>query len=244
MSDIPLYEDSLPGGAHWSLTLRRGMVLRLTDTEGGANVGMLFYNPINPLERYNAPDTLKCQQTFRLTAGNCLYSDMGRIFCSVIEDTFGSHDTVGGTTDAGMIEARYGKRTYQEFLNDWYQNGRTSFLIEAGKYGLGKRDLAMNVNWFSRLVTDDEGKLMFDAAAAIPGAHVDLRFEMDTLILFHTCPHPMNPANEYPRKGITYAVRQGEPVADDDLCRVSHPENGRGFVNTERYNAGLPAGAL
>ena len=67
-----LYEDDIPGGAHWSFTLRRGTVLRLIDLEGGANVGMLFYNPGNPLERYNAPDTLKCQHTFKLTAGHCL----------------------------------------------------------------------------------------------------------------------------------------------------------------------------
>jgi len=82
-------EDTLPGAKHWSMMLPRNSRLRLTDVEGGANVGMLFFNPINLLERYNAPDTLKCQHTFKLTKGHCLYSDMGRIFCSIVADDFG-----------------------------------------------------------------------------------------------------------------------------------------------------------
>ena len=88
-SETALYDEELAGGTHWSFVLRRGTVLRLIDVAGGANVGMLFYNPANPLERYNMPDTLKCQHTFKLTRGHCLYSDMGRIFCSIVEDTVG-----------------------------------------------------------------------------------------------------------------------------------------------------------
>ena len=84
-----LHQEEIPGGKHWSFTVGRGTLLRLVDLEGGANVGMLFYNPANLLERYNAPDTLKGQHTFRLTAGHCLYSDMGRIFCSIVEDSAG-----------------------------------------------------------------------------------------------------------------------------------------------------------
>ena len=93
-----LYETLIEGGKHWSLTVRGGTRLRLIDRQGGANVGMLFYNPQNTLERYNAPDTLKCQHTFKLTKGHCLYSDMGRIFCSIVEDTLGWHDTACGTS--------------------------------------------------------------------------------------------------------------------------------------------------
>ena len=79
-----LYEDRIVGGAHRSLLMRQGTSLRLIDLEGGANLGMLFYNPIEKLERYNAPDTLKCQHTFKLTRGHCLYSDMGRIFSPLL----------------------------------------------------------------------------------------------------------------------------------------------------------------
>src|SRR5580704_7867088 len=112
------YETTLPGGKHWSFLARRGSGLRLIDQEGGANVGMLLYNPQNPLERYNAPDTLKCQQTFKLTTGNCLYSDMGRIFCSIVDDTVGWHDTVCGNTTLAIVEKRWGNRSYQEARND------------------------------------------------------------------------------------------------------------------------------
>src|ERR1700722_8773957 len=80
------YETIVEGGKHWSFN-GGGTLLRLTDMEGGANAGMLFYNPQNTLERYNAPDTLKCQHTFKLTKGHCLYSDMGRIFCSITDDS-------------------------------------------------------------------------------------------------------------------------------------------------------------
>ena len=79
MTQASAYTTTLSPACHWSFRIRRGMQLRLTDLEGNANVGMLLYNPENLLERYNAPDTLKAQHTFKLTRGNCLYSDMGQI---------------------------------------------------------------------------------------------------------------------------------------------------------------------
>ena len=103
-----LYEDVLPGGSHWSFVVRRGVELTLTDLEGGGNAAMLAYNPAMPLERLNLPDTLKCQHTFRLTRGHCLYSDMGRVFCSVTADDVGWHDAAGGTCNAALVESRWG----------------------------------------------------------------------------------------------------------------------------------------
>ena len=144
--------DTLPGGKHWSMMVWRNSRLKLTDIEGGANVGMLFYNPLNLLERYNAPDTLKCQHTFKLTHGHCLYSDMGRIFCSIVSDTSGWHDTVCGNTTKAAVASRWGAVELSGNRNDWPQNGYDSFLVEAAKYGLGRRDLAANVNWFSKVV--------------------------------------------------------------------------------------------
>ena len=229
------YETLIEGGKHWSLNLACGSLLRLTDVEGGANVGMLFYNPQNPLERYNAPDTLKCQHTFKLTKGHCLYSDMGRIFCSVVGDSSGWHDTVCGSSTRRSVADRWGETHYQTSRNDWTQNGLDAFLVEAGKYGLGRRDLAANVNWFSKVSVADDGRMMFDPAAAKPGAVVDLRFEMDTLVLLHTCPHPLDPAAHYPRKPVGVAIGRASPVSADDYCRNFRPENGRGFANTELY---------
>jgi urea carboxylase-associated protein 2 len=235
MSDV-LYEDELPGGKHWSMVLKRGVALKLNDKEGGANVGMLFYNPVNLLERYNAPDTLKCQHTFKLTRGNCLYSDMGRIFCSIVEDSVGWHDTVCGNTTKAIVSKRWGLKSYQDHRNDWTQNGHDSFLVEGGKYGLGRRDLAANVNWFSKVSVTDGGSLAFDPVNSKAGDHVTLRFEMDTLVLLHTCPHPLNPAADYPRKPIVYQLLKAERVAEDDYCRAYRPENGRGFENNRIYH--------
>ena len=116
------YTTTIPGNAHWSLEVRRGTFLKITDLEGGANVGMLFYNPRNLLEKYNAPDTLKCQHTFKLQRGNCLYSDMGRVFASITEDYSANgesnwHDTICGNSNAEQIEKKFGKRDYQKDRN-------------------------------------------------------------------------------------------------------------------------------
>ena len=230
--------DILPGGKHWSLMLWRDSRLRLTDIEGGANVGMLFYNPINLLERYNAPDTLKCQHSFKLTKGHCLYSDMGRIFCSVVADTHGWHDTICGNTTKTLVTERWGATSYQTERNNWQQNGHDSFLVEAAKYGLGRRDLVANVNWFSKVVASDDGSLALDTAGAKAGACVELRFEMDTLVLLHTCPHPLNRSSSYPAKPIRYEILDGPPAAADDANRLSREENVRGFENNSVYRIG------
>jgi uncharacterized protein len=229
------YETLIEGGKHWSLTLRAGTCLRIVDRDGGANVGMLFFNPQNLLERYNAPDTLKCQHTFKLTKGHCLYSDMGRIFCSITEDTVGWHDTVCGNADRDLVAARWGEKRYQEHRNDWTQNGYDAFLVEGGKYGLGRRDLAANVNWFSKVTAAADGALQFDSDNSGAGRFVDLRFEMNTLVLLHTCPHPLNPSAHYPRNPVALVLSKAPAVTDDDFCRNSRPENVRGFVNTELY---------
>jgi len=232
-----LYEDRIPGGAHWSIEVCKGTSLTLIDEEGGANVGMLFYNPGNPLERYNAPDTLKCQHTFKLTRGNCLYSDMGRIFCSIVEDTVGWHDTVGGNLSNAKLKRKWQERTYQEARNDWTLSGERSFQVELAKYGLGKKDLAANLNLFSKLAVDEEGNLSFAEGNSKAGDRITLRFEMDTLVVFHTCPHPMNPAAEYPKKPVRYQLWTADPVAEDDECKNARVENQRGFQNNALYHA-------
>lgn len=234
-----LYEDQLAGGCHWSLLMRRGTTLRIADVEGGANVGMLFYNPANLLERYNAPDTLKCQHTFKLTKGNCLYSDMGRIFCSIVEDSLGWHETVCGNSTRRIVAEKWGETSFQEHRNEWQRNGHDSFLVELAKYGLGKQDLAANVNFFSKVVVDSEGVLRYAPTHSRPGDSIKLRFEMDTLVLFHTCPHPLNPAAEYPRRPILFQVRRAPVVASDDFCMNFRPENRRGFRNNAIYHMGM-----
>lgn len=235
-----VYSTTLPGNGHWSLELRRGSLMKITDLEGGANVGMLFYNPRNLLERYNAPDTLKCQHTFKLQRGNCLYSDMGRIFASIVEDHSANgqgnwHDTVCGTSNAQQVEQRWGKRDYQTDRNQWLQNGYDSFLVELAKYGLGRADMAANINWFSKVIADDQGNIHLDTANQCAGNSISLRFEMDTLVLLHTCPHPLNTAAQYPFKPVQIDLGEAEPVTADDYCKNFRPENQRGFHNNELY---------
>ncbi|WP_111642378.1 urea amidolyase associated protein UAAP1 [Marinimicrobium alkaliphilum] len=232
----PKYTTRIPGAGHWSLEMRRGSYLKLTDLEGGANAGMLFYNPRNLLERYNGPDTLKCQHTFKLHKGHCLYSDMGRIFASVTDDSFGWHDTVCGNSRADQVAQRWGARDYQKDRNDWHQNGYDAFLVELAKYGLGRADLASNINWFSKVVSDAEGNIRLDDSAAKAGASVTLRFEMDTLVLLHACPHPLSRAERYPFKPVEIELGEADPVTDDDYCLNFRPENRRGFENNRIYH--------
>ena len=234
----PLYEYTMPGGAHWSFRMRRGTALRLTDVDGGANVGMLFYNPEEKLERYNAPDTLKGQHTFKLTRGHCLYSDMGRVFASIVEDDFGWHDTVCGNLHPDTLKEKYGEHGYQQYRNGWYLSGHDSFLVEMAKYGLTERDLAANLNLFSKVASGDDGALCFDPGAAKAGNTVTLRFEMDTLVLMHTCPHPLNPAPEYPKKKVHLEMFKADPVGEDDYCLNFRPENARAFENNRLYYLG------
>lgn len=231
-----IYSDILPGAAHWSMKMKKGYALRLTDIEGGANLAMLFYNPENLLERYNAPDTLKCQHTFKLTRGNCLYSDMGRIFCSITEDSHGWHDTVCGNASKSKVAAKWGELNYQQAGNRWHQNGYDAFLVEVAKYGLGKRDLAANLNLFSKVLVDDAGTLAYDPTANRAGNMVELRFEMDTLVVMHTCPHPLNPASEYPFRPVQYEILQAPAISEDDACLNHCPENRRGFENNRIYH--------
>ncbi len=232
------YQTRIPAGGHWSLRLKRGTVIRLTDIEGGANVGMLFYNPENLLERYNAPDTLKCQHTFKITKGHCLYSDMGRIFASVIEDTSGWHDTVCGNSHQQQVAERWGKRDYQNARNEWHQNGTDAFLVELTKYGLGKNDLASNLNWFSKVSTDAQGNLGLAQEFSQPGAQLTLRIEMDTLVVMHACPHPLNASEHYPSKSVGIELGTAVPVAQDDFCLNLCDENRRGFANNALYYLG------
>lgn len=226
------YQTLLPAGSHWSLVMRSGTALTLTDIEGGANVGLLFYNPENLLERYNAPDTLKCQHTFRLTAGHCLYSDMGRIFCGIEQDSFGWHETVCGTLNAQQTAARFGVSDYQEARNLRHQNGYDSFLTELAKYGLGQRDMAACLNLFAQVRADDHGTLKLEKQGA-PGASVRLRFAMDTLVILHTCPHPLSSASDYPRQPVQIELdAQRAPLPD--IC-LQRGENQRGLRNNALY---------
>ena len=227
-------EETLRGGQSWSRRLRRHQRLRITDVEGRACVSALLYNARDPLERYNMADTLKAQYTAFLTAGRVLYSDMGRVLASIVDDSCGWHDTISGT---GGAEPRLGDGSYQKLRNDFHRNGRDNLLVALGKHGLGKRDVVANVNFFVRVGVDAAGRIGWVAGNSRPGAAVELRFEMDTLVVLSNTPHPLDPAPEYRPSPVALAILDGPPAGPDDPCRRSRPENGRGFALTEAYAA-------
>jgi uncharacterized protein YcgI (DUF1989 family) len=204
-----MFEEIIQPGASWSHVLKRGTALRITDVEGGANVGGLFYNFECPTERYNMPDTLKAQQIARLTKDFVLYSDMGRILCSITGDDVGWHDPLGGCS----------------------KPGRDSFVIELEKWGLGPRDLVANINFFSRVDVADNGEMSFHEGNSA-GSSIELRAEMNVLTILNTVPHPMATGAGKP---VLVSVFGVAPPAPTDPCRISRPENGRGFILTERY---------
>ncbi|MGD2074854.1 MAG: urea carboxylase-associated family protein [Gammaproteobacteria bacterium] len=231
---VMLWEERVPGGAHWSGVLRRGVTLRVTDLEGGANVSMLFYNQEDRLERYNMADTLKGQHTAFLSAGKVCYSDMGRVLCSLTTDTCGWHDTIGGLSSAGMVKRKYGEARYQEHRNDYYRNGYDALLNELGKYGLGRRDLVANLNLFSKVTVDHTGAMQFQPGNSRAGDFVDLRFEMPALVVLSTCQHPLDPEPRYRPRDISLRAWRSGVAGPDDPCRNACPENQRAFINTER----------
>lgn len=230
-----LWETHLPGGCHWSGIVRRGTTLRLTDVTGGANAAVLMYNREEKLERYNMADTLKTQHTFYLTRGHACHSDMGRMFCCITEDTAGWHDTVCGLSDASLIRQKYGTGRYQELRNGMYRNGLDGMLVELGKWGLGRRDVVPNINFFSKVTASASGELQFHAGHAKAGNHVDLAFAMDTLVVLSTAPHPLDPATAYCPGAVDLAVFPSAPTAMGVCTHIA--ENMRGLENTRCFYA-------
>ena len=229
-----LYEETVPGGGHTSFVLKRGQLLRLTDIEGGANVSLLLLNAHEKSERLNLPDTLKCQHTAKLTAGHCLYSDMGRILAAITADTCGWHDSMGGLLNAAEVAEKYGQGRYQELRNGFFRNGMDNLLVELGKWDLGLADLLMNLNLFSKVTVDSDGCFHFEAGNSKAGDYLELYAPMDTLVVLTALQHPLDPNPAYAPKPVQLSWQQVQSDGISVLCRTSRPENGRGFHNTER----------
>ena len=135
---------------------------------------------------------------------------------------------------ASLIARLYGETRFQEQRNERYVSGREAMLVELGKYGLGERDLVANINFFSKVVVDDDGTMGLAAGHAKAGQFVELRFEMDSLVLLHAGPHPLAAGGNWSPPAIGLQARGAPAPASDDPCRNRCPENARGFINTER----------
>ncbi len=232
-ADKVLFSERVPGGCHWSWRLPRGVALRLTALEEGANLSVVLYSALEKLERYNMPDSLKAQHTAHYTRGHVLMSDMGRSMASIISDTVGWHDPLGVLLDAGRLEEKYGQHNYQQYRNGMYRSGRDGLLIEIGKYGLTRRDLVAPVNFFSKVAVDEEGRFHFAPGNAPAGSHVDLRLDMDVIVAVSAAPHALDPRVEYAPGAVGIAAWRCGAAPADDYCRAFRPENARALHNSD-----------
>ena len=230
-----LWKEIIAGGGTWSHILKRGTSVRLIDMEGGANVSGYFLNAILPAERFNLPDTLKAQHTAKLTRGHVLMSDMGRILCSITEDSVGWHDPIAGCSNAALVAQKYGAADYQEYRNSWHQNAYDGILIELAKYGLEARDLQATVNFFSKVTVADDGSMLYEGGHSSAGGFVELRAEMDTLVILNTCQHPLDPSAVYAPRPVELVISKVPRSQAEDFCFNCCAENGRAWSLTERY---------
>ena len=183
-----IVEDrTLPAGGDWAAVVRRGQMLRIVDLEGRQAVDFLCYNAADPTERYNAADTMKVTGTIFLTSGHALYSDMGRPLFTIVADTCGRHDTIGGCCSAESNRLRYGV--------EGTPNCRDNFLRALRRVGLDKRDIVANVNWFMNVPVQADGAMAIVDGRSRPGDYVDLRAELDVLAVVSNCPQIHNPCN-------------------------------------------------
>lgn len=187
------YASVLPAGESWLHEVKRGQVFRILDLEGNQAVDTLFYNAHNPEERYSAVDTISAQANLYLTAGTRLMSSEGNVLMTIVADTCGRHDTLGGACAAESNSVRYA--IDKKFMHSC----RDSFLHALGHCacGMDKRDLTANVNFFMNVPVTPQGELTFADGISAPGKYVEMRAEMDVYVLISNCPQLNNPCNAY-----------------------------------------------
>jgi urea carboxylase-associated protein 1 len=190
----------IPAGEPWARVLKQGQTLRIIDLEGRQAVDFLCYNAKNPEERYNAADTMKYAKTIFLTLGHGIYSDAGRRLLTIVEDTCGRHDTIGGCCSAESNELRYGVKDTPSC--------RANFLRALAAFGLGKKDVVANLNFFMNVPVEPDGAMAIVDGVSKPGDYVDLRAEMDVLAVISNCPQTRNPCNGFNPTPIRLIVRE------------------------------------
>ena len=198
--------EVVPAGEYWIGEIAKGDVLRITDLHGNQAVDTLFFNARSPRERYSAMDTIRAQANLYLTTGTTLLSDAGNALLAIVADTCGRHDTLGGACAGESNTVRYalGKKTMHSCRDSW--------LLALGthqQWGLDKRDLAHNINFFMNVPVTPEGGLTFEDGISAPGKYVELEAKMDVLALISNCPQLNNPCNGYNPTPIELAVWPG-----------------------------------
>jgi urea carboxylase-associated protein 1 len=187
-------DEVCPAGEPWMRTLRMGQVFRILDLEGNQAVDTLFYNARDPDERYSAVDTIQRQANLYLTAGTQLISTRGNPLLTIVADTCGRHDTLGGACAQESNTVRYAlEKRYMHACRDNF----VSALEHDHAHHLSKRDITHNINFFMNVPVTPQGGLTFEDGISAPGKYVELRAEMDVVCLISNCPQLNNPCNAY-----------------------------------------------
>ncbi len=190
---LAIHNEIVAAGEPWLGTVARGQVLRIVDLEGNQAVDTLFYRADHTEERYSAGDTIRGQGNIYLTTASVLRSNLGSAMLTITEDTCGRHDTLGGACSAESNTVRYAlEKRYMHSCRD-------NFLLALARHDrkLSKRDLPSNINFFMNVPVTDDGRLEFADGISGPGRYVQLRAEMDVLVLISNCPQLNNPCNAY-----------------------------------------------
>jgi uncharacterized protein len=188
----------------WSAVISAGDVLTIVDLEGNQAVDCLLYAAGDTAVRYSAAVTIARQQSIVLTTGSVLRAETGVPLMTVVADEVGVHDTIGGACSQESNTLRYGQHTREQHA--CVEN----FLIEGSRWGLGKRDLVSNINWFMNVPVDPDGALGIVDGLSAPGKRVALRAEVDTLVLVSNCPQINNPCNGFNPTPVRMIVTRPE----------------------------------
>ncbi len=174
--------------------LAAGQVLRLLDLEGNQAADTLFFNAGDPSERYSASDTIREQGCVYLTTGSALRSNENRVMLEIIADTCGRHDTLGGAcaTESNTVRYDLEKRCMHACRDSWMLA-----IAEHPEFGLSKRDISHNINFFMNVPVTETGGLTFEDGISSPGKYVELQAKMDVVVLVSNCPQLNNPCNGY-----------------------------------------------
>lgn len=184
-------DETVPARAPWSTVVRAGDQLDIIDLHGNQAVDCLLYSAADHTDRYSAQATITAQRNIFLGTGSVLLTDAGTALMTVVADEVGNHDTIAGACSQESNTLRYGHHTAHQHA--CVEN----FLAEALKWGLGKRDLVSNINWFMNVPVEADGTLGIVDGLSAPGKKVTLRAEIDTLVLVSNCPQINNPCNGF-----------------------------------------------
>jgi urea carboxylase-associated protein 1 len=198
-----VYREVVGAGDYWLHQIRRGQTLRIVDLKGNQAADTLFYNLDDVADRYSAVDTIREQGNVYLGAGTRLLSTGGNVLLEIVADTCGRHDTLGGACSTESNTVRYAlEKRCMHACRDSYLLA----LAEHAHYGLGKRDITHNINFFMNVPVTGDGGLTFEDGISAPGKYVELRAQMDVLALVSNCPQLNNPCNGYDPTSIEMLI--------------------------------------